>query len=156
MIRRFLPLIYSFGIVFIVAFLGSAITIPALDDWYTNLAKPAFNPPSFVFGPAWTILYILMAISAYLVWTKGKGAKLNIALAYYAGQLILNFLWSYLFFGLKNPLIAFLDIVILWILILFTTLKFWQISKPAGILLIPYLLWVTFAAFLNFSILILN
>ncbi len=135
---------------------GSFFTTPS-SDWYQNLKKPSFNPPGWVFGPAWTILYILMGISAFLILQKDlSGRAVQIALLLFAAQLLLNAMWTPLFFGLKFPLLAFIDIVMLWFGILFTIVKFYGISKTAALLLIPYILWVTFASVLNFSILLLN
>jgi len=126
-------------------------------DWYQNLKKPSFNPPGWVFGPVWTILYIIMGISAFLVLQKGLSSNaVKMALVIFLIQLLLNAIWTPLFFGLKSPLLAFIDIVLLWFGILFTIVKFYGLSKPAALLLIPYLLWVTFASVLNFAILLLN
>lgn len=130
---------------------GAVFTGPAVDSsWYADLIKPSFQPPSCLFGPVWTALYALMGIALYLIWQNKSLVKLFIA------QLFFNFLWSVLFFGLKSPFFAFLDILILWILILVLTIKFFKIKKPVGYLFLPYLLWVTFASILNFSIFILN
>jgi len=130
---------------------GAVFTSPAVDSsWYADLIKPSFQPPSCLFGPVWTALYALMGIALYLIWQNKSLVKLFIA------QLFFNFLWSVLFFGLKSPFFAFLDILILWILILVLTIKFFKIKKPVGYLFLPYLLWVTFASILNFSIFILN
>lgn len=136
---------------------GSIFTASAIPAWYATLNKPAFNPPNFIFAPVWTILYFLMGISAFLVFEKGFAKKeVRLALLVFAIQLILNILWSFVFFGLKSPGLAFLEIIILWVSILATTLAFYKISKPASFLLIPYLLWTTFAVFLNFAIFRLN
>ena len=125
--------------------------------WYQNLKKPSFNPPGWVFGPAWTILYIMMGISAFLILQKGlSGRAIQFALLLFTVQLLLNAIWTPLFFGLKSPLLAFIDVVLLWFGILVTIVKFYGLSKPAAVLLIPYLLWVTFASVLNFAILLLN
>lgn len=136
---------------------GSIFTTRAIPVWYPTLNKPAFSPPNFIFAPVWTTLYFLMGIAAYLVFEKGFAKKeVKFALLVFALQLILNVLWSFVFFGLKSPGLAFLEIIILWVSILATTLAFYKISKPASYLLIPYLLWTTFAAFLNFAIFRLN
>ena len=130
---------------------GSIATMSSVKSWYlTDLIKPSFNPPSWLFGPVWTTLFFLMGIALYLVWTKKNN------LFWFWVQLILNILWSFLFFGLHSPLLAFYEIVFLWIAILITIIKFWSYDRRSGILLIPYLLWVTFASFLNFSIARLN
>ena len=121
---------------------------------FQALNKPALAPPAWLFPVAWTILYILMGIASYLVLTSGKPNKL--ALALYSAQLIFNFFWSIIFFGLERYLFAFIWLALLWLLILLTTISFYKISKPAGYLMLPYLLWVTFAGYLNFSIYLLN
>lgn len=137
--------------------IGSFITIGTINSWYKTLSKPSFNPPNWVFGPVWTILYLLMGISAYLIWQKGVNKKkVKVALSIFGLQLILNFLWSFLFFGLHSPLVSFVEIILFWIMILFTIFKFYKLSKPASYLLIPYIFWVSFAAILNLSIVILN
>lgn len=126
-------------------------------SWYNTLTKPFFTPPSWLFGPAWTILYILMAISAYLVWKNGfKKKKVKEALKIFAIQLILNLSWSPVFFGLHNTLLALLIIIILWYFILKTIQVFNKIDILASYLLWPYFLWVSFATILNFSVWILN
>ena len=141
----------------LVGLVGSIFTIPAVPTWYAALRKPTFTPPNWLFGPVWISLFVLMGLSAFLVWRRGldqEGVKL--ALSIFAVQLLLNLLWSAMFFGLKSPLTGLVDIFFLWIAILLTLLAFWRISSTAGILLLPYILWVSFAAVLNFSILILN
>lgn len=136
---------------------GSIFTRPAIPIWYANLNKPSFTPPNWVFSPVWITLFALMGISAFLVWNKGinyQGVKK--ALTVFIVQLILNAFWSVVFFGLKSPLFGFLVIIILWIAILLTILNFFKVTKTAGLLLMPYILWVSFAAALNFSIWRLN
>lgn len=140
-----------------VGILGSIFTISSISLWYATLNKPFFTPPNWLFGPAWTTLYFLMGISLFLVWKKGlKKKEVREALVIFDIQLILNFLWSIIFFRFQNPLLAFIEIIILWAVILLTISKFKKISKLAAYLLIPYILWVSFAAILNLSILILN
>lgn len=137
--------------------IGSVFTVSAIPSWYTNLVKPSFSPPNWLFAPVWISLYTLMGIAAYLVWNKRfDKKKVKTALTPFAVQLALNSLWSIIFFGLRLPWLAFLEIIILWFFILLTVLKFYRISKPAGLLLLPYLLWVSFAAILNLSIVVLN
>ena len=148
--------IISIGLPFLAGGLGSAFTTPAIPNWYANLNKPVFTPPGWVFGPAWTTLYVLMGISFYLIWTKTNFVGYQKALSFFAIQLVLNALWSILFFGLKQPLFALVEIIVLWVAILLTLIPFYKIDKTAGLLLIPYLAWVTFAAILNLSIVILN
>ena len=158
---------------------GSVFTTPAINGWYSTINKPSFNPPNWIFGPVWTILFILMGISLYLVWEKkwqaknvltkntktwnewsqnlwtGKWSKINIILIF-STQLILNVLWSIVFFGMQSSEKAFAVVLCLWVAILFTILNFYRVSKLAAYLLIPYLLWVSFAGVLNLFIVILN
>ncbi len=125
--------------------------------WYNSLNKPSFTPPSWVFGPAWIILYILIGFSGYLVFRKGlKKNGASEALKFFSLQLVLNIMWSPIFFGAHQILLAFVDIVFLWYLIFKTIKLFSKIDRVAGYLLYPYLAWVSFAAFLNFSVLIMN
>ncbi|GAB4193026.1 MAG: tryptophan-rich sensory protein [Calditrichia bacterium] len=126
------------------------------DHWYEALNKPTWNPPNYIFGPVWTMLYILMGISAWLVWRKYKLSGASIAFVFFFFQLILNTLWSYLFFGLHRPDLAFMEIIVLWIAILVTLISFYKLHKTAALLLLPYLGWVTFAAVLNFTLWQLN
>jgi tryptophan-rich sensory protein len=137
--------------------IGSVFTASSLENWYLLLEKPAFTPPSWVFFPAWVILYTLMGISLYLVWERGsQGQEIKMGLLIFGIQLGLNVLWSFLFFGLKSPYYAFVEIVLLWLAIFLTILKFRKISKTASYLLFPYILWVSFAMLLNYYIWILN
>jgi tryptophan-rich sensory protein len=125
-------------------------------EWYAALAKPSWNPPSSVFAPVWSTLYVLMGIAAWLVWRKVGFAGAPVALGLYLAQLVLNALWSYLFFGAQRPDLAFMEIIVLWLVILATTIAFWRISTPAGVLLLPYLGWVGFASALNWQLWRLN
>ena len=137
--------------------IGSVFTFQAIPGWYADLARPDFAPPNWVFGPVWTTLYTLMGISAYLVLRKGLKRKgVRTALGVFGTQLVLNALWSILFFGLRSPFYAFIEIIVLWASIAASIALFWKISKTAGLLLIPYILWVSFAAILNFYIWMLN
>jgi tryptophan-rich sensory protein len=137
--------------------IGSVFTAPAIAGWYTTIAKPELNPPAWVFGPVWTTLFALMGIGAFLVWKQGLERRdVRIALGIFVGQLALNTLWSILFFGLQSPGVAFVEIVVLWLAILATIVAFARISRPAAWLLVPYILWVSFASYLNFSIWMLN
>ena len=137
--------------------IGSVFTASSLENWYLFLEKPAFNPPAWVFFPAWVTLYTLMGISLYLVWEKGlQEQEVKKGMFIFGIQLGLNALWSILFFGLKSPYYAFVEIVLLWFAILLTILKFRKISKTASYLLFPYILWVSFAMLLNYYIWILN
>jgi translocator protein len=136
---------------------GSVFTVGSIPTWYKTLNKPFFSPPNWIFGPVWTMLYLMMGISAGLIWLKGlKSRKVQKALFYFCLQLFLNFTWSIVFFGLHQPLLAFINIIFLLSSILLTIVKFEKISKKAAYLLIPYILWVTFASLLNFSIVVLN
>ncbi len=137
--------------------IGSLLTASAIPNWYATLAKPALNPPSWIFGPVWTVLYALMGIAAYIVWSKGSGRKdVRYALGAFGLQLLLNASWSVVFFRLQNPAWAFANIVAMWIAIALTMMLFRRISKPAFWLLVPYILWVSFAGYLNYSIWMLN
>ena len=136
---------------------GAIFTMPAIPTWYAGIIKPTFSPPSWIFAPVWIILFALMGIAAYLVYEKGTGKKLvKVALGIFTIQLLLNMKWSLLFFGMHNPGLAFVEIIFLWLVILLTIISFFKISKSAAYLLIPYILWVSFASFLNFSIWQLN
>ncbi|MDH7602163.1 MAG: tryptophan-rich sensory protein [Armatimonadota bacterium] len=134
---------------------GSIFTAQSVDTWYLNLQKPSFNPPSWIFAPVWTLLYALMGVAAALVWFKQSEAA-RMALIAFGVQLVLNALWSALFFGLRSPGAAFVEIIALWLAIFATLLLSWKVSWVAGVLLLPYLLWVCFAAVLNYSIWRLN
>lgn len=143
----------------LIGLAATPITMSAIPVWYASLIKPSFSPPNWVFGPVWTILYFLMGFALYLIWTtKGKTKKKQKKEAYYYFflQLFCNFLWSWIFFGLRSPLFALLDIVALLLFITLTTRAFFKISQQAGILMLPYLLWVLFAAILNAAIVLLN
>jgi tryptophan-rich sensory protein len=138
-------------------FVGSIFTTPSIPGWYASLQKPSFSPPNWLFAPVWTILYALMGISLYIIWSRGlQNNKVKNAVFAFGIQLLLNTLWSILFFGLKSPFLAFLEIIILWFAILITIIKFYKISKKAGLLLLPYIFWVSFALILNFFIVKLN
>jgi len=161
MITRNVPesikLIVSITICLFAGFLGSFFTIPAIPTWYATLTKPSFAPPDWLFFPVWTTLFVMMGISLYLVWRRGlEGQQVKNALVIFAVQLILNVLWSAAFFGLRSPLSGLIEISILWISIAFTIMIFMKISRTAGLLLIPYIIWVSFAAILNFMIWRLN
>lgn len=160
--------------------LGSIFTTPAIKNWYFFLNKPSFSPPNWIFGPVWTILYFLMGVSLYLVWLRNFASEVPVnaekqktwnsvsaklwfgswreenAVLIFTLQLILNILWSVIFFGLKLPGLAFFEILMLWFAILYTIINFYRISKTASYLLIPYILWVSFAAILNYAVWILN
>jgi len=138
------------GMSLVVMIFGGLVTNPAIQSgWYGLLEKPAFNPPSWVFGPVWTILYVLMAFSAWLVWERADQKAVKIPLLLFFVQLFLNGMWSSLFFGMGRPDLAFAEILVLWVFILTVTVMFYRVQPAAGLLLIPYLAWVSFAVILN-------
>ncbi|MBW2996610.1 tryptophan-rich sensory protein [Candidatus Woesearchaeota archaeon] len=153
--RKIWKLLISILIPFIASAIGSLFTASSVSTWYADLVKPSFNPPGWIFGPVWTLLYLLMGIALYLVWVE-KAKDKETAYWLFGVQLFFNALWSVLFFGLRNPLLAFIEIIILWISILITIIYFCRINKASAYLMIPYILWVSFAAVLNFSLMILN
>ena len=138
-------------------FVGSFFTAPAIPGWYAGLDKPSFNPPNAVFAPVWTILYLLMGIALFLVWRGGSGdERIRRGMAIFGVQLALNVGWSIAFFGFRSPLAGLVVIAVLWAAILLTMLDFFRISRIAGILLVPYIAWVSYAAVLNLSLYRLN
>jgi len=143
----------------VIGSIGSIFTIPNISTWYAALAKPFFSPPNWLFAPAWGTLFLLMGIALYLVW-ESKGKKIvqerKIALSWFTIQFALNVLWSFLFFGLRSPFFGFIGIVFLWFSIIITIFSFYKVNKNAAYLLIPYILWVSFAAILNYSVMVLN
>lgn len=137
--------------------IGSLFTTTAIPTWYAGLQKPFFTPPNWVFAPAWTTLYMLMAVAAFLIWRKGLDQKgVRFALIIFLIQLVLNTLWSIVFFGLESPFYGIMVIIALWIAIFLTMIKFFKLSTIAGVLLTPYIGWVSFAAVLNVAIWMLN
>ena len=150
--------------------IGSVFTTPSIAGWYAGIVKPALNPPAWVFGPVWTTLFALMGIAAFLIWREynkltlseveglviQRKKQIKIALGIFLSQLVLNTLWSIIFFGLHSPGGALIEITFLWLAILATIIAFYKISKPAAWLLVPYILWVSFAAYLNYVIWSLN
>ncbi len=154
---EFLKLAASLGACYLAAFVGSIFTTPNVPTWYASLARPFFAPPNWVFAPVWTAIFTLMGISVYLVWREGRAdPRVKAALAVFALQLVANVSWSAAFFGLRSPLAGLFVIVFLWALIALTIQKFRAISRTAGALLLPYIIWVSFAAVLNFAIWKLN
>jgi benzodiazapine receptor len=135
-----------------VGALGSAFAAPSMDVWYPALRKPSWTPPPAVFRPVWTVLYVLMAIAAWLVWRRRSVADTADALYLFTAQLAFNLAWSAFFFALRSPGAALIDVVLLWGLVLVTLVSFWRIRPLAGALLLPYLLWVTYGVALNFAI----
>ena len=150
--------------------IGSVFTTPSIAGWYATLARPTLNPPAWVFGPVWTTLFALMGIAVFLIWREydkltlseveglvvRRRRQIKMALVLFGIQLVLNTLWSIIFFGSHNPGAAFVEIIFLWLAILATIITFAKISKPAAWLLVPYILWVSFAGYLNYSIWVLN
>jgi len=160
-INNILKLVISIGVSLGAGAIGSFFTAPAVQsNWYLELIKPAFNPPSWVFGPVWTTLYILMGISLFLIWkinpSEARPGERRRAVILFFIQLVLNVFWSIIFFGLHSLGGAFIEIVFLWLTILATIIAFAKISKSAAWLLAPYILWVSFAVYLNFAIWLLN
>ena len=136
--------------------IGSAATISEIEGWYAGLEKPSFNPPNWIFGPVWSVLFFLMAVAAWLVWRRFGFAGAKAALVVFLVQLVANVIWSVLFFGMHSPSMAFYWICLLWVLIAITITLFMGKSRLAGGLLVPYLAWVSFASVLNFWIWQLN
>lgn len=174
--KDILKLIVAMSVSLGAGFVGSLYTMPAIEGWYAELVKPALDPPDWVFGPVWTALYILMGAAAFLVWSQygrtpdaAEKRRIRIALELFVIQLCLNALWSVIFFGMQSPSWALAEMVVLWLAILATIIAFAKAAPPGSLntrllkrgriaawLLVPYILWVTFAAYLNLSIWILN
>ncbi len=151
--KNIVKFIISITIPLLAGFIGSYFTMPAISGWYSELVKPDLNPPNWIFAPVWTTLYILMGTSFFLIWQKGKH---YLETSVFSAQIILNTTWSIFFFGFQRLDVAFINIVLLWLMIVLTMILFFRISKIAMYLLIPYILWVSFAGYLNFTIWILN
>ncbi len=157
MYSMILRLVISILVCQLAGFVGSIFTRTSVSTWYAALNKPSFNPPNGIFSPVWITLYVLMGIAAFLVWNQGlEKREVKAALIIFGVQLVLNALWSAAFFGLQSPFAGLIVIVALWIFILLTILYFFRLSSPAGVLLLPYIGWVSFAAVLNFSLWRLN
>ena len=141
-----------------VGYLSSITTQSSINTWYPTLIKPSFNPPNWLFAPVWTLLFIMMGIAAGMIWNQLENQRelVKKALLFFTVQLLLNALWSYLFFGLNNVLLALIEVILLWLVIYETFHIFKKIDKKAAYLFIPYLIWVAFAAVLNGSIYYLN
>lgn len=141
----------------LVGYAGASLTFTSVGTWYAELEKPALNPPNWTFGVVWTALYLLMGIASWLVWRAAGGlARAPLAFLAYFTQLALNLAWSFLFFGQQMPLFALVDLALLFVAILLTTVLFWRKSKLAGALFVPYILWVGFAGYLNAAIVALT
>jgi benzodiazapine receptor len=153
---NFLKLIVSLIICQLAGFIGSLFTTPAIPEWYASLQKPSFTPPNWLFSPVWISLFLLMGVSLYLLWQTASKKEAKLALVLFSIQLILNVLWSVIFFGLKSPMVAFIEILVLWAAIFLTMTKSLKVAKAAGYLLLPYIIWVSFAAVLNFFLWKLN
>lgn len=155
--NKYIKIFLSLLLCQLAGLIGSIFTAPAIDQWYQYLNKPFFNPPSWLFGPVWTILYLMMGVALYLIWQeKISWSKHKIVYLSFFTQLFLNALWSIIFFGWQQPGWAFLEILLMWAAIVTTIYYFYQHQKTAAYLLLPYLLWVTFASLLNFAIWRLN
>ncbi len=141
---------------FSAAAVGSIFTNNSLKTWYPTIKKPSWNPPNKIFGPVWSVLYLMMAVAGWMVWERLPQKGISLPMALFLVQLILNALWSVIFFGLRNPRLAFVEVVVLWVSILVTMISFWSVHWVAGLLFLPYLSWVSFAAVLNYSIYRLN
>ena len=151
-----IKLFISLTIPLAAGFIGSFFTDASVSTWYQTINKPFFNPPSWVFGPVWTTLFILMGVALYLVWIKWPKKQTKLAIYFFSAQMVLNIAWSFFFFYLQKPLYSFIEIIILWAAILGTIITFYKVDKRTFYLLLPYILWVSFAAFLNYMIFYLN
>lgn len=151
-----LALVISVGLSLATGFVGALATASSVDSWYQSLTKPPWTPPDVLFGPVWTVLYILMGVAAWLVWKRAGNRMIHRPLAVYALQLILNACWSFIFFGLRNPGAALIEIFFLWAAIVANVACFARVDRRAAWLLAPYLAWVSFAVALNFAIWWLN
>ena len=156
-LKELVRLIASILIVFIAGTIGSIATLSQIPTWYAALVKPSWAPPNWLFGPVWTTLYILIGIALFLVWKEGINRKdVKLAISVFVVQLVLNVLWSVIFFGYNSLLGGLIVIIILWIAILANIIFFYRVSKSAGLLLVPYIVWVTIASYLNYSVYLLN
>lgn len=150
-------LIISIGLCQLAGIVGGLFTYSSIPTWYESLVKPVFVPPSWLFSVIWPLLYLLMGIALYIIWEKGlQSPEIRIAAKVFVFQLFLNILWSVLFFGLRSPIMGFIEILVLWFVIVVNIVLFYRISRSAGMLLVPYILWVSFAVCLNYSIMVLN
>jgi translocator protein len=154
--RQVIGLVVSVALCLGCAGIGSLLTLPSISTWYTTIRKPTWNPPNWLFGPVWTLLYLSMAVAAWLVWRQSETHSVGFALTLFAIQLALNLAWSAIFFHYHQIGAAVVDVVVLWIFILATTLAFSKIALAASWLMVPYLAWVTFASILNATVWRLN
>ena len=139
-----------------VASVSGVATVHSVGSWYPALVKPSFNPPNWLFGPVWLVLYAAMAVAAWRVWRQRDRLKVRRALSLYGGQMALNFAWSLIFFGLRQITAAVADILALLVVLAITLAAFWKVDRFAGLLMVPYLVWIMFAALLTFAIWRLN
>lgn len=154
--RLWISLGIFIALCFLVEMIGSAWTKETVSTWYPTLVKPSWTPPDWVFGPVWTVLYVMIAISGWLIYRTKKSHERSVALTLFGVQLALNFMWSFLFFALRSPVLGLIDIIPLLVLIGMTIIKAWPVRHLASLLLIPYLLWVMYATTLNIGIWMLN
>ncbi len=150
--RSVISLVFFIAVCFAIAGIGSYVTFPAVTDWYAGIKKPTWTPPGWLFGPVWTVLYLMMAVAAWLVWRRAGLSAAAVPLSIFALQLALNLAWSLIFFGKHNIGLAFVDIMLLWFAIIATIITFGRVNMLASWLLTPYLAWVSFASALNFTI----
>lgn len=154
---QFIPFIICLVIPLAIGAIGGFFTMEAVKTWYTTLNKPSFNPPNYLFGPVWSTLYAIMGIASYLVWKRRKVAKnYSLAASVYFVQLVLNLMWSFIFFYQQQIGLALIEIIILLVAIIINCVLFYKINKVAGLLFIPYMMWVSFATVLTYSIYMLN
>ena len=154
--NKFLSFIIFAITTYLASFIGGIATYTSKEPWYSSLTKSSFNPPDWVFAPIWITLYILMGIAAWRIWRKSRPKLITTSLAVFYAQLVLNLLWSYLFFGIQRIDLALLEIFVLLIVIMANTVLFWRLDRLAGICFLPYVAWVAYAMILNTSIWILN
>ena len=155
--KKFGKLICSVSVCLLTGFLGTFVTMDSVTTWYADLSRPSFTPPDWTFGVVWPILYVMMGISGFLIWERGINKRqVKVALGLFVLQLVLNGIWTPIFFGLHMIALALVEIVLLWVAILLTIIAFWRISKASTFLLFPYILWVSFAVVLNATFWYLN
>ena len=153
---RWLGPVAIFAAIVLVQLVGWRVTTPAIPDWYAGLAKPSWTPPNWLFGPVWTVLYLMMGVAACLVWSRRAERPVGLPMTLFGAQLASNLLWSVLFFGMRAPTLGLADIGLLWVLIGATAGAFWRVHRAAGLLLLPYWGWVSYAAALNGAIVARN
>ena len=154
--KRWLPLGLFLVLAFAAAAIGGLATATSVETWYPTLRKPEWSPPNSIFGPVWTLLYILMAVSTWRVWRTGNPLDARRTVSLYSAQLTLNALWSILFFGLRQTGLAFAEILVLWAVLVAIQIRFWRADRIAAWLWLPYVAWVSFAAVLNGTVWSLN